>query len=108
MAIRTNTNSIIRALGLVTRNNVEMVNIFKKINIKQSIFKDINIYEEYIVEESDRWDIISDKFYDTTSLYWLLATFNNIKDPFSELIVGESLQIIKPSFIPSILIELQK
>ena len=52
MAIRTSTNSIIRALGTITRNDTEMVNTFKKIDIKQSIFKDVNFYQEYIIQES--------------------------------------------------------
>jgi len=108
MARRNDTKSIMRILGTITYDDQEIINIFKKINIKQSSLVDINFYEEYIIEHSDRWDIISNKFYGTPFLYWTILHFNNIKDPFAELVVGEKILIIKHELITGILIELNK
>lgn len=40
-----------------------------------------------------RPDLISNYFYETTTKDWLLLMFNNIKDPFQELNVGDRILI---------------
>tara|TARA_R110000868_G_scaffold13711_9_gene63617 strand:- start:2635 stop:2925 length:291 start_codon:yes stop_codon:yes gene_type:complete len=40
-----------------------------------------------------RPDLISDLFYNTVSMDWLICMFNNIKDPFQELNVGDRILI---------------
>ncbi len=105
---RTSTKSIIRALGIVTRDSVDIVNIFTKISITQPGLQDADFYEDYIIEEGDRWDIISNKVYGTPHLYWLILSFNKIDDPFSSLIVANTIKILKPELVPGILIKLSE
>ena len=104
---RSNTQSIIRALGKVTIDDTEITNIFHKINIHQPGLADADYYEEYIIEDTDRWDIISNKIYGTPYLYWLILIFNDIKDPFSSLNAGDTLNIIKPELVPGLLLKLR-
>lgn len=106
MAIRSDTKSIIRVLGIITRNDIEMVNVFTNLHLKQSILEDLDFYEEYIIQETDRWDIISNRFYGTPFLYWAITNFNEIKDPFAGLVIGDKIRIIKPELISKVLIEL--
>lgn len=40
-----------------------------------------------------RADLIADLFYDNPTLDWLVLLFNNIKDPFNELNVGDRILI---------------
>ena len=40
-----------------------------------------------------RPDLISNLFYDTVTKDWLILMFNNIKDPFQELNVGDRILI---------------
>ena len=42
-----------------------------------------------------RPDLISDLFYNTVTNDWLIMLFNNIKDPFQELNVGDRILIPK-------------
>lgn len=42
-----------------------------------------------------RPDLISNLFYDTVTFDWLIVMFNNIKDPFQELNVGDRILIPK-------------
>ena len=105
---RINTKSIIKVLGDVTYEGQDAVNIFKKINIEQSTRFEIGHYDEYIIQETDRWDVISNNFYGTPILWWVIARFNKIQDPFAELEIGNTIKIIKAELIPSLLLELQE
>jgi hypothetical protein len=42
-----------------------------------------------------RPDLISDLFYDTVTYDWMILMFNNIKDPFQELNVGDRVLLPK-------------
>lgn len=42
-----------------------------------------------------RPDLISNLFYDTVTKDWLILMFNNIKDPFQELNVGDRILLPK-------------
>ena len=42
-----------------------------------------------------RPDLISDLFYDTVTKDWLILMFNNIKDPFQELNIGDRILLPK-------------
>jgi len=44
-----------------------------------------------------RADLISNLFYSTPTLDWLICWFNNIKDPFQELNVRDQIKIPKLS-----------
>lgn len=57
--------------------------------------------------DTDRWDTISQKFYQTPFLWWIIANYNNVKDPFKELIPGNTIRIIKPEIMVQILHKLK-
>lgn len=42
-----------------------------------------------------RADKISDLFYDTPELDWLVCWVNNVSDPFQQLNVGDRIKILK-------------
>ena len=42
-----------------------------------------------------RADLISNLFYGTSSLDWLLLWFNDVSDPFQELNIGDTIKIPK-------------
>lgn len=45
--------------------------------------------------EAGRLDLIAYQWYQDVSLYWVIALFNNIKDPLTEVKVGDDLAIPK-------------
>lgn len=105
--IRSGTKSIINILGYTEYRGEDITNIFKKFSIKQSNLLSVNFYDEYIVQSADRWDTISYRFYNTTALWWLVANYNGVLNPFTELIVGEKIKIIKPELISSLILGLR-
>lgn len=50
-------------------------------------------YFEVTAEFRNRLDLISQKFYGTMHLYWVLAYVNEMIDPFAETIVGKQIRI---------------
>ena len=56
-------------------------NIMNRIKIKDSIKSDIAAFYPYIIEEGERPDILSYKYYGSVSYAYLILLFNNIIDP---------------------------
>lgn len=49
---------------------------------------------EYVVQAGDTWSNIAARFFRGRSdLWWVIAEFTNVLDPFSELVVGKTLKI---------------
>ncbi len=50
----------------------------------EDLFINTDIFSTYVVKASDknRLDLIAYKFYGDASLYWVIAKFNDIIDPF--------------------------
>lgn len=105
--IRSGTKSIISILGYTDYGDETIVNIFKKFSIRQSRLLSVNFYDEYVVQDGDGWDSISYKFYNTTSLWWMIANYNGVLDPFDELVVGEKIKLIKPELVSSLILGLR-
>ena len=105
--MRSGTKSIINILGYTDYNDETIVNIFKKFSIHQSRLLSVNFYDEYIVQSTDRWDTISYQAYNTTALWWVVANYNGVLDPFEELVVGEKIKIIKPELVSSLILGLR-
>jgi len=99
------SKAIASILGTGTYNGELVTNIWKVVNTSK--YSSINFYDEYIITDYDRWDTVSNKFYDTPALWWILANYNKIKDPFTELIPGNTIKIIKKELVASILHKLK-
>ena len=50
-------------------------------------------YTKKKIEEGDTLDTLSLYFYNNPLYYWIIADFNNIKDPYKPLKVGSTLKI---------------
>ncbi len=59
-----------------------------------------------ITEQGDRLDILAEKYYKNTSMWWIIATANNISD--ANFYVEPGIQLRIPSNISKILNDLQK
>jgi hypothetical protein len=61
----------------------------------------------YIISEvTDRLDLLANKYYGDTSLWWIIAVANNIND--ASFYVTEGLQLRIPSNVSKILNDLEK
>jgi hypothetical protein len=66
-----------------------------------------NDNDMYIIsEDGDRLDLLAKKYYSDPTLWWIIATANNIND--ATFYVGPGVQLRIPSDIKQILFDLQK
>lgn len=86
-------NNFANLFNVVNKGKSNYFNISKSINFSNIEFFDKSLYTEYLVQETDCWTNISYKNYGTIELWWLIAKFNNIKNPFTELVPGTYLKI---------------
>ena len=50
-------------------------------------------YSLYIVKRNDTFDSIALEYYNTPTLFWVIADFNKIQDPFTKLEVGQKIKV---------------
>jgi hypothetical protein len=62
-----------------------------------------NVYE---LKETDTWTGISYIYYGTISLWWLICKFNDIKNPFTEVLPGKIIKIPVKQIVDKILLML--
>jgi vacuolar-type H+-ATPase subunit C/Vma6 len=62
-----------------------------------------SMYQTYEIHLGDTWTNISFKFFKTIKLWWLICKFNNIINPFAELIPGKFIKIPSESIVEMIL-----
>ena len=65
----------------------------KYIQGKANWLDDSTIYTEYTIQRLDTLDSLALDFYNNPTLYWIIASFNRIKDPFEPLKIGQKLKI---------------
>jgi hypothetical protein len=61
------------------------------------------LYKTYEILEGDTWTNISFKFYKTIKLWWLLCKFNDVINPFVELIPGKFIKVPNESVVEMLL-----
>ncbi len=77
----------------------KFINLFKSLNINSSVLNDVSLFNTYAVEGDGQawWDNISYDVYGTPALWWVVALFNDVVNPFEELDSGQLLYILKPT-----------
>ena len=78
-------------------------NISKTLNFINMDKVSPEYYGIYEVRQYDTWTNISFKHYNTYKLWWLICKFNNIVNPFTQLIPGSYIKIPKESFVRDII-----
>ena len=55
--------------------------------------RDDTLYKLHRVERGDTLDSLALYYYNNPTLYWIICSFNRIRDPFIELEEGSSIKI---------------
>lgn len=95
--------NLARIFDVVQLGKNSYFNICKTIrfrNIDTMLPKYYTIYE---VKPKDTWTNLSFKFFNTYKLWWLLCKFNNIEDPFTELVEGMVIKVPTQQVIRSVI-----
>lgn len=86
-------------------NNQYFYNILSKINFPADM--DETFYTIYTVPSDQvSYTFISDKFYGTITLWWLICAVNNIQNPVQFPKAGSSLKILLPSVARNVIQQL--
>lgn len=62
-----------------------------------------NYFTYYKIIEGDTWTNIAYKFYHNIKLWWLICKFNNIKNPFTQLIINKVIKIPNQQLVNQII-----
>jgi len=108
MAKNISTKSIINLLEEIEYSGIEALNIFSRYELIEKYKSGIKFYQEYIIKENDKWDLIAYNFYGTEELWWLIAIFNSVVDPFQKLQAGNTLKIIQSQYLQEILLAFRR
>lgn len=55
--------------------------------------KDTTVYTNYTVKQGDTLDNLALEYYNNPTYYWIICSFNHIRNPFKPLVVGSVLKI---------------
>lgn len=58
-----------------------------------SYLDDTTAYTLYTVKHGDTFDTLALYFYNNPTLYWVICSFNHIKNPYTKLCEGDKLKI---------------
>lgn len=85
-----------------TADDKYFYNLLSKVNFPEEI--DETFYTIYTVpNDSVSWTFISNKFYGTTLLWWLICSANKIQNPVYFPAPGTELKILNPSVVRNII-----
>jgi len=79
-------------------------NLLRGINIFPAT--DSSLEETYYTVYNDTWYLISNKYYSTMELWWLVCEYNQIKDSTKKPEVGTTLKLLKPEYVWAVLSQL--
>ena len=63
---------------------VPVKNLFKKGKLREDIFQDLSFFEKYQIIGDERPDNVAFKFYNDSTLDWVVLLSNNILNIYSE------------------------
>lgn len=88
------------------QDGLQFYNLFQSINIEGDI--DPTLYTEHPWSGTDNFYHLSYKYYNTTRLWWVILTANNIINPFDDIAPGTKLKILKQPVISQILSQMNQ
>jgi len=86
----------------------KFMNIFKSVTINENVQTDVLTFHTYEVPEDNLWDNISYEAYDTPKLWWLVALFNDVTNPFEELNAGDNIKILRQEHIRTVFNDMER
>lgn len=85
-----------------TFDNEIFLNVFRSYKVSDEIYNNESLFEYYTIQTEDWLENISYVHYNTPYLWWLVALFNGITNPFEELVEGDIIRVLSYSNIYTI------
>lgn len=84
---------------LVDEDGQPFVNIFRTATLDDTAKVNPFLYITVTSNQEEFWDNMAFKYYENPNIWWTIALANDVVNPFEELDGGESVKIIKGSYI---------
>jgi nucleoid-associated protein YgaU len=65
----------------------------KYVNGLTAYLDNTTVYTLYTVKQGDTFDHLALEFYNNPTFYWIICSFNHIRDPYMKLQEGQQLKI---------------
>lgn len=85
-----------------TEDKTIFLNLFRSYTVSSSVYNNESLFDYYTIQYDDWLDNISNIHYRTPYLWWVIAIFNDITNPFEELNEGDVLRVLKYNNLYSI------
>lgn len=85
--------------ALEDEDRTQFLNVFRSYVVSNDIKNQDMLFQYYQVELNDWLDLISNKFYQTPYLWWVVAIFNDILNPFEDLEEGMILKVLRYDYV---------
>jgi len=83
----------------ITETNQYFLNIFRSVEIIDSIKNDNRYFDVVKALEDDWWDNISYQHYGTSYYWYLLCELNDVINPYEELVPGQIVKVLKKDYL---------
>ncbi len=84
---------------LKDHENETFMNFFRSYDIVDVVQNRDSFYHIHNAEESEWWDNISFKYYETPSLWWLICFMNDTVNPYEEIEEGQQIKVLKQTYL---------
>lgn len=103
-----NDMSFIRMFNILIDNDTytKFLNIFRSYTFNDNVLYNVTYFDTHEVSNDEWWDNISNKYYGSPYLWWLVASFNGVLNPFEELEEGTNLKVLKANYVYNVLRDL--
>lgn len=102
-------SSMLHALPVFESDDkTQYTQVLRSFIVPQAAKQNAFLFEFYIVDGVEFLDTIAAKFYGYPQLYWLIAEFNDITNPFEAIENGQSLKILRGSYLHTVYDDLMR
>lgn len=85
-----------------TEDNKYFYNLYNRITFDNTDFSE-NIYTEHVFSIGDNWTLLSNRYYNSISLWWIICLANNIRNPLDLPEPGTKLKILNRDVVNDII-----
>ncbi len=71
-------------------NRKVAIDVLKRVVFRGDITDQTSLFSEYTIEDGETPEIVSDKFFGTSNLHWVILLMNEIIDPYFQWPMGEN------------------
>jgi len=85
----------------------KFLNIFRSYRLNTETISNVVFYDTYEVSNDEYWDDVAFNVYGIPQIWWIIALINNVTNPFEELEAGDSLKILKETYVYTLMSDIE-